>query len=48
MAGIYRNLFELVSGTITLLDFSNLDWGDEEAKLLARALPEMAALASLE
>ena len=48
VAGIYRNLFELVVPTITTLDFSGLGWGVQEALILARAIPEMGSLTSLD
>ena len=44
VAGIYRNLFELVVPTITTLDFSGLGWAVQEALILARAIPEMGSL----
>ena len=46
VAALYRGLFDLVARTIAELDFSRLGWGAQEARLLARAIPDMASLTS--
>lgn len=37
--GLYRDYFEGVTSSATTLNFSQLQWGDEEACALAKALP---------
>ena len=48
VAELYRNLFELVCNTITELDFNGLGWSAREALLLAKSIPEMGSLTSLD
>jgi hypothetical protein len=47
VAGLYRRAFEKRIGNAQLLDFTNLDWGDEEAKVLAAALGAAASCVKL-
>ena len=45
---LYRSFFEGATRFATRLDFSGLQWGDEEALRLAEVLPSFAALESLD
>ena len=45
---LYRDYFEGVASTATILNFSNLKWGDVEVAMLALVLPRYVSLASLD
>ena len=45
---LYRDYFEGVASTATMLNFSALEWGDVEVAMLALVLPHYASLASLD
>mmetsp|Transcript_33628 Transcript_33628/g.73187 ORF Transcript_33628/g.73187 Transcript_33628/m.73187 type:complete len:527 (-) Transcript_33628:126-1706(-) len=47
VAGKYSQIFEEVLGHVKVLDFAGLDWDDEEALRLAKALPFLHSLEHL-